>query len=127
MSRQMKDSGVKWIGEIPAEWKVEKVKHIADTISKGYGITKEDVFENGDIQCVRYGEIYSKYDGSFVSTNSRTNENAIAAPKHIFSGDILFAGTGELVEEIGKNIVYMGNEPCLAGGDIIVIPKTRFS
>lgn len=36
-------------------------------------------------------------------------------------GDILFAGTGELVEEIGKNIVYLGEQECLAGGDIIVL------
>ena len=36
-------------------------------------------------------------------------------------GDILFACTGELPEEIGKNIVYLGNEKCLAGGDIIVL------
>lgn len=28
---------------------------------------------------------------------------------------------GELVKEIGKNIVYLGNERCLAGGDIIVM------
>ena len=25
-----------------------------------------------------------------------------------------------MIEEIGKNIVYMGDSPCLAGGDIIV-------
>ena len=36
-------------------------------------------------------------------------------------GDILFAGTGELVEEIGKNIVYLGETECLAGGDIVVL------
>ena len=43
------------------------------------------------------------------------------SPKHIQYGDILFAGTGELIEEIGKNIVFLGNEPCLAGGDIVVL------
>ena len=34
---------------------------------------------------------------------------------------ILFVCTGELVEEIGKNIVYLGTEQCLAGGDIIIM------
>ena len=27
MAREMKDSGIKWIGEIPKEWKIEKYKH----------------------------------------------------------------------------------------------------
>lgn len=36
-------------------------------------------------------------------------------------GDILCASTGELVEEIGKNVVYMGTEPCVVGGDIIIV------
>lgn len=26
MSRKMKDSGVEWIGEIPGEWKVERLQ-----------------------------------------------------------------------------------------------------
>ena len=29
--REMKDSGVKWVGEIPSSWKVYKVKQIADS------------------------------------------------------------------------------------------------
>ena len=88
--------------------------------------TKEEVIEDGDIQCVRYGEIYSKYDCAFVSALSKTNKEILSSPQYISYGDILFAGTGELVEEIGKNIVYLGTEPCLAGGDIVVknvIPK----
>ncbi len=81
--------------------------------------------ENGEIQCVRYGEIYSKYNFSFSNCFSRTNLSLIQSPKHISYGDILFAGTGELVEEIGKNIVYTANEPCLAGGDIVVMEHSQ--
>ncbi len=121
MARKMKDSGVEWIGEIPEDWEVKRTRFIADSLSKGNGITKEDVDENGDIQCIRYGEIYSKYDSSVENTESRTKLDAISTPKHIKTGDILFTCTGELVEEIGKNIVYMGDSPCLAGGDIIVM------
>lgn len=121
MARKMKNSGVEWIGEIPEDWEVKRTKFIANSLSKGNGITKEDVDENGDIQCIRYGEIYSKYDSSVENTESRTKLDAISTPKHIKKGDILFTCTGELVEEIGKNIVYMGDSPCLAGGDIIVM------
>lgn len=117
----MKDSGIDWIGKIPANWEIKRTKYLASSISKGNGITKEDVNSDGNIQCIRYGEIYSKYKNCFLNAISATNLNKISSPKYIFKGDILFAGTGELVEEIGKNIVYLGDKPCLAGGDIIIL------
>lgn len=117
----MKDSGVQWIGKIPKHWKEKKVKFIVDRISKGKGITKDEIREDGNTCCVRYGEIYSKYNYSFDKCISRTNDNFIEPKEYFEYGDILCAGTGELIEEIGKSIVYLGKEKCLAGGDIIII------
>lgn len=124
-SARMKNSGLAFIGNTPEHWEIKRTKYLATSLSKGNGITKEQVFEDGDIQCVRYGEIYSKYEQSFDNTISLTKLKQISSPKFIHHGDILFAGTGELVEEIGKNIVYMGKEPCLAGGDIVVLKHTQ--
>lgn len=118
--REMKDSGVEWIGEIPREWKISKLKYIVGNLVKGNGITKEDVIKNGDTPCIRYGEIYSKYNNSFSECISRTNVDMIEVKQYISNGDILFVCTGELIEEIGKNIVYLGAENCLCGGDIII-------
>ena len=117
---KLKDSGIEWIGKIPEGWGVKRFKYIADALYKGNGITKEQVFLDGNTQCVRYGEIYSKYNISFSDCLSLTKCELISSPQYFEYGDILFAGTGELVEEIGKNIVYLGNEKCLAGGDIVV-------
>ena len=119
--RKLQDSGIKWIGTIPDDWEVKRTKFVAVSMSKGSGITKEDVTEDGNVQCVRYGEIYSRYEGAFEKTASRTDAEKISSPRYITKGNILFTCTGELVEEIGKNVVYMGDEPCLAGGDIIVM------
>ncbi len=116
----MKDSGVESIGKIPLSWQIKKVKYIFDSLSKGSGISKDETYTNGDIQCIRYGEIYSKNDIYFSKTNSRTYEDKISPKTYLHYGDIIFAGTGELIEEIGKNIVYLGTEKCLVGGDIIV-------
>lgn len=116
----MKDSGVEWIGEIPVDWSCHRFKFIINSLRKGSGITKDLVNLFGDIQCIRYGEIYSKYDEYVTSTFSKTFLDNIEAPQFIKKGELLFACTGELVEEIGKNIAYMGDEPCLAGGDIII-------
>ena len=122
---EMKDSGVEGIGEIPEDWSIKRVKHVSASLSKGNGITREDVKEDGDIQCVRYGEIYSQYENSFRECVSYTNLGSISSPKFISNGDILFAGTGELIEEIGKNIVYLGSAPCLAGSDIVVMRHSQ--
>ena len=120
-----KDSGVEWIGKIPSEWEVKKLKYIADSFSKGSGITKEEIVINGDTPCVRYGELYTKYDYHFTECQTRTNLGIIETPKYFSHGDVLFTCTGELVEEIGKSIAYLGNEKCLAGGDIIVLKHSQ--
>lgn len=117
----MKDSGVKWIGMIPKARNIKRAKYIAEEFKKGNGITKEDVFTDGEIPCVRYGEIYTKYDNYFSVCITRTNLSNVTSPTFFEKGNLLFACTGELVEEIGKNVLYAGEEKCLAGGDIIVM------
>ena len=104
------------------ENKVEivKLKDIATEMYRGNGIKSEEVRETG-IPCVRYGEIYTEYGISFEETKSYTDENLITNKKYIEYGDILFAITGESVEEIGKSTAYIGKEKCLVGGDILVM------
>lgn len=118
---EMKESNIDLIGKIPKHWELKKVKYVVDSIGKGNGITKEEVVANGDTPCIRYGEIYTKYNYFFENCITRTNKDMISSKRYISHGDLLFAGTGELVEEIGKNIAYLGNDECLAGGDIVVI------
>ncbi|KAB0613194.1 restriction endonuclease subunit S [Campylobacter hyointestinalis] len=118
---KFKDSGIPWIGQIPKHWEIKKLKYIATKIYKGNGITKEQVFENGDMPCVRYGEIYTKYNYSFDECFSYTFEKVLNSTSYFGYGDILFTCTGELIEEIGKNVVYLGHKKCLAGGDIIIL------
>ena len=104
------------------ENKVEivKLKDIAIEMYRGNGIKREEVRVTG-IPCVRYGEIYTEYGISFEKTKSYTDENLITNKKYIEYGDILFAITGESVEEIGKSTAYIGKEKCLVGGDILVM------
>lgn len=99
-------------------WK--KLGDIATEIYRGAGIKRDEVTEKG-IQCVRYGEIYTSYNIWFDTCISHTIENKIASKKYFEKGDILFAITGESVEEIAKSCAYVGDEKCLAGGDIVVM------
>lgn len=122
MPRKLVDSGVAWIGKIPegGGWKLLRFKYVATSLRKGNGITKDQVFDDGDIDCIRYGELYSKYDLVANQCISRTKLECLTSPVYVQKGDVLIATTGELVEEIGKNILYSGHDPCVAGGDIIV-------
>lgn len=103
-----------------------KLENIATDIYRGAGIKKDEVASDG-IPCVRYGEIYTSYDISFTECISHTQENIVSAPKYFEHGDILFAITGESIEEIGKSIAYLGREKCMAGGDIVVMKHNQES
>ena len=115
-----KPTSMRWLKDIPSHWEEKRMKFISK-MYKGNGITKLDIIEDGDTPCVRYGEIYTKYDNTFNSCFSSTNKSLIESPRYFESGDILVSGTGELVEEIGKSVAYLGEKRCLAGGDIIII------
>lgn len=116
----MKDSGTEF-GFIPGHWTIIRLKNIATSIYKGSGITKDDTAADGKIPCVRYGELYSKYNYYFDTCLTSTDDDKVPTKRYFAQGDILFAGTGESVEEIGKNVAYLGNDSCLAGGDIIIL------
>ena len=96
------------------------LKEISTSIYRGAGIKRDQVKEEG-IPCVRYGEIYTTYNTWFDKCVSHTKEEYISSPKYFEYGDILFAITGESVEDIAKSIAYIGHEKCLAGSDIVVM------
>lgn len=101
-----------------------KLKDIAVDIYRGSGIKREEVTETG-ISCVRYGEIYTTYNTWFDTCVSHTKLEYVSNPKYFEHGDILFAITGESVEDIAKSVAYIGNEKCLAGGDIVVLKHNQ--
>ena len=58
MAREMKDSGIEWIGEIPKEWKLVPIKYIAsyndETLSEN--TNSEYEFDYIEIGSVEYGK-----------------------------------------------------------------------
>ena len=101
-----------------------KLSDIATQMYRGNGIKRDQVKAEG-YPCVRYGELYTEYGISFEKCVSHTNEDLINNPKYIEHGDILFAITGESVEDIGKSTAYTGKEKCLVGGDILVMKHNQ--
>jgi type I restriction enzyme S subunit len=96
------------------------LESIATKIYRGSGIRREQLNLVG-IPCVRYGEIYTSYNIWFDHCLSKTDPQTINPKRYFEHGDILFAITGESVDEIAKSCTYIGYEKCLAGGDIVVM------
>ncbi|MGQ7244944.1 restriction endonuclease subunit S [Salinicola sp. V024] len=87
---------------------------------KGRGIRRDDVSDEG-VPCIRYGEIYTRYDNYVTEPESRIPSNIALSAFLLKTGDILFAGSGETAEEIGMCLAYLGETPAFAGGDIVIL------
>lgn len=90
------------------------------SFTKGRGIRRKDVCEEG-VPCIRYGELYTHYDNYILRPISRVSQQVAQTALPISSGDLLFAGSGETAGEIGKCAAYIGDQPAVAGGDIVVL------
>lgn len=106
------------LGWIPVEWEVKSLGQIGKFL-KGKGILKDQVLESG-LPCIRYGEIYTTHHFVIKQFKSFISEDVAKDSQEIFQGDILFAGSGETVEEIGKAVAYLDNQQAFAGGDVII-------
>lgn len=103
----------------PSDWDVMTLVQLG-TFSKGKGILKEQVISKG-LPCIRYGEIYTTHDFLIKEFKSFITKEVAKESKKIKKGDILFAGSGETIEEIGKSVAYTKEEKAYAGGDIIIL------
>lgn len=111
------------LGWIPKDWEILKLSQLG-TFAKGKGILREQLVEQG-LPCVRYGEIYTTYNYYAKKFNSFIDAKTAKESKEIKCGDILFAGSGETLEDIGKAIAYVGEEKAYAGGDIIIFTADK--
>ncbi|EKR5436204.1 restriction endonuclease subunit S [Campylobacter upsaliensis] len=114
-----KDSGIEYLGLIPHHWEVRRVATLGKFF-KGSNISKNDLQDSG-VSVVLYGDIYTKYEIKTKQFQSKIAENFAKDKTQILCGDLLFSGSGETKEDIGKCICYLGNEKAYVGGDVIVL------
>jgi type I restriction enzyme S subunit len=92
------------------------------TFLKGQGIRRTDVQSSG-IPCLRYGEIYTKFDDYTDSLVSHVSSAVANTAIKLQKGDIVFAGSGETKTEIGKCTAWIGDRDAVVGGDTIVLRR----
>jgi type I restriction enzyme, S subunit len=106
------------IDDLSGKMKVLPLEGLGEFL-KGRGIAKCDVVESG-IPCIRYGELYTKHQRivrkyySFIS-----NKTALKVLK-LKKNDILFAGSGETITEIGKSAAFISEDIAYAGSDTLI-------
>ncbi len=106
-------------GVFPCDWVTDKRLKDIGTFGKGKGLPGDKMTSEG-VPCVGYGDIYMKYNNfHFEKAKSFVDEETASESQPIQKGTLLFTGTGETAEEIGKCVCYNGDETIYAGGDII--------
>lgn len=106
-------------GVFPCDWVTNKKLKDLGAFGKGKGLPGNKMVSEG-VPCVGYGDIYMKYNHfHFEEAKTFVDEKTATESQPIQKGTLLFTGTGETAEEIGKCVCYNGEETIYAGGDII--------
>lgn len=102
-------------------WTENKLGEIA-TFSKGKGISKADIADNGKTECIRYGELYTTYGETIDVVKSRTN---IDETDLVYSegNDVIIPASGETQIDIATASCVLRKGIAL-GGDLNII-KTK--
>ena len=118
-----KDSGVEWLGAVPEHWEVRRLGQIG-RLSKGNGGNKEDEVSLG-VPCVRYGDLYTTHTYFILKSRSFVSMAKAEDYTPITFGDVLFAASGETIDEIGKSAVNLMQSEACCGGDVILFRSER--
>jgi len=119
MNNQVVTQGYKnsKVGVIPEDWEVVKLGEIAQ-FYKGKGISKANISNDG-IDCIRYGELYTKYNEKIENIISKTS----ISKEQLFlseTNDILIPASGETAIDLATASCVLKKDIGI-GGDINII------
>ncbi|MEV6450220.1 restriction endonuclease subunit S [Streptomyces anulatus] len=86
---------------------------------RGRRFTKNDVVDSG-IPSIHYGEIYTEYGTSADEAVRHVRVELHDQLRYAQPGSVVFAGVGETVEDVGKAVAWLGNEPVATHDDTFV-------
>jgi type I restriction enzyme, S subunit len=100
------------------EWEEKRLGEIA-TFFKGSGISKDNISENGNLECIRYGELYTYYKETIHEAISKTNldKNGLVLSQ---KNDIIIPSSGETAIDLATASCVLKDGIAL-GGDLNII------
>ena len=112
-------TGKKRLPGFDGEWEKRRLGEIGG-FHKGSGVARGESL-SGNLPCIRYGEIYTRHNDYIRIFHSWISRNVAANAMRLKKGDVLFAGSGETKEEIGKCVAFIDDIEAYAGGDIVIL------
>ncbi|MGY4827029.1 restriction endonuclease subunit S [Sphaerotilaceae bacterium SBD11-9] len=122
----MKDSGVEWLGQVPAHWQVWPLKYIARVqtgVAKGKDTAGRTTIE------VPYLRVANVQDGYLDLNEIATIEiDADDLPRYLLqAGDVLMNEGGDF-DKLGRGHVWRGEiEPCIHQNHVFAVRPTHIS
>ena len=101
-----------------SNWKIQRLGTLG-TFSKGGNISRDNLDDEGSKNAILYGDIYTKYFVRVTDVKNHISESTANGSVRIQNGDILMTGSGETKEDIGKTVIFKGEEAYI-GGDVIL-------
>lgn len=119
--REMKDSGVEWIGEIPKEWRKTQLRHCATIKS---GITLGKSYRKDTVLIERPYLRVANVQGGYVDLNDLATIEVTPDEDlkyRLHSGDVLMTEGGDR-DKLGRGCVWHGEiEPCLHQNHVFAV------
>ena len=113
-------------GKIPEHWQIRRLATIG-RFSKGGNISRSELIYTEDgVPAILYGDIYTKYDIVAENIINRITKETASKSIELKKGDLLFTGSGETKEDIGKCVIFNSDQPAYAGGDVIIFKQNVF-
>lgn len=91
---------------------------------RGNGLQKSDFTETG-FPAIHYGQIYTFYGTSTTETKSFVSYELAKKLKKVDKGDVVITNTSENLEDVGKALLYLGDEQAVTGGHATIFKPSE--
>ncbi len=105
----------------PVEWKT--LSEVGELV-RGNGLPKTDFTDYG-VPAIHYGQIYTYYGLSTASTKSFVSPETAEKLKKVNAGDVVITNTSENLEDVGKALVYLGQQQAVTGGHATIFKPNK--
>ena len=109
------------INGVKAEWKT--LGEVGELV-RGNGLPKSDFTETG-IPAIHYGQIYTYYKTHTTETISFVSPETAEKLQKVNYGDVVITNTSENIEDVGKSLVYLGQEQAVTGGHATIFKPSN--